>query len=99
MKKVARQCPLAVDVIFVLMQLGITVMLGFFSYFYDALNRPCVAAYGNTVPLTPVEGITDATVGINVQEHFKMAIRFGFYLSILNFGRVAINQVSIWYKN
>lgn len=28
-----------------------------------------------------------------------MAIRFGFYLSILNFSRVIINQVGIWIKS
>jgi len=28
-----------------------------------------------------------------------MAIRFGFYLSLLNFSRVVINQVGIWLKN
>lgn len=28
-----------------------------------------------------------------------MAIRFGFYLLILNFARVVINQLSIWLKS
>jgi hypothetical protein len=28
-----------------------------------------------------------------------MAIRFGFYLSILNLIRVGVNQVGIWIKN
>ena len=73
-------------------------MLGFFSYFYDALDRPCSAAYGNNAPTASTVNI-DATQAINVQSRFRMAIRFGFYLSVLNFGRVAINQVSIWYKN
>jgi uncharacterized membrane protein YciS (DUF1049 family) len=34
-----------------------------------------------------------------VQRRFKMAIRFGFYLAILNFARVIINQVGIWIKS
>lgn len=40
-KKVARKCPVVVDVIFVCMQLGLTLTFGFFSYYYDAINRPC----------------------------------------------------------
>lgn len=41
----------------------------------------------------------DATVGINMQNKFKMAIRFGFYLTILNFVRVIVYQIGIWMKN
>lgn len=34
-----------------------------------------------------------------MQERFKIAIRFGFYISILNLIRVIVNQVGIWLKN
>jgi hypothetical protein len=95
-KKIVRQCPILVDVIIVLVQLGLTVTLGFFSYYYNAIDRPCSAAYGDTFPLT-LSG--DATIGVDVQRRFTMAIRFGFYLSILNLIRVIVNQVGIWIKN
>lgn len=41
----------------------------------------------------------DATQGVNVQHRFKMAIRFGFGILVLNFVRVIINQVGIWLKS
>jgi hypothetical protein len=40
-----------VDIVFVSLQLGLTVTLGFFSYYYQALSHPCYAAYGDTTPL------------------------------------------------
>lgn len=33
-KKIERKCPIVVDVIVVLVQLGLAVLLGFFSYYY-----------------------------------------------------------------
>jgi len=67
-------------------------MLGFFSYFYDEIDRPCRAAYGNTEPLPADTGdVMDATQAIDVQKNFRMAIRFGFYLTLLNFSRVIIS--------
>ena len=62
-KKIARKCPIVVDVIFVLMQLGLSLTFGFFSYYYDAIDRPCSAAYGNQIPL-PSAG--EATIGVNI---------------------------------
>jgi hypothetical protein len=87
-KKIGRKCPVFVDVIFILMQLGLALTFGFFSYYYDAIHRPCTAAYGSVIPL-PADGT--ATIGRNVQFRFKLIIRFGFYLSILNFIRVVVN--------
>jgi hypothetical protein len=85
-----------VDVIFILMQLGLALTFGFFSYHYVAIHRPCKAAYGSVIPLPPDGG---ATIGKDVQFRFKLIIRFGFYLSILNFIRVVVNQIGIWLKS
>jgi hypothetical protein len=79
------------------LQLGLTIALGFFSYFYEALENPCYAAWGDDQPIA--DETLSATDGIDVQRRFKMAIRFGFYLSLLNFSRVIINQIGIWLKN
>jgi len=38
-KKIGRKCPVLVDVIFVLMQLGLALTFGFFSYYYVAIHR------------------------------------------------------------
>jgi len=95
-KKIGRKCPVLVDVIFILMQLGLALTFGFFSYNYDAIHRPCKAAYGSVIPLPPDGG---ATIGKDVQFRFKLIIRFGFYLSILNFIRVVVNQIGIWLKS
>lgn len=32
----------------------------------------------------------------NVTERFQIAIRFGFWLTVINFGRAVCAQVSIW---
>lgn len=98
-KKIVRKCPVLVDVIFVLMQLGMALTLGFFSYYYDALDRPCSAAFGDKIPMITTGDDATDTVGTNVQAKFTMAIRFGFYLSLLNFTRVIINQIGIWIKS
>jgi hypothetical protein len=95
-KKIGRKCPVLVDVIFILMQLGLALTFGFFSYYYVAIHRPCKAAYGSVIPLPPDGG---ATIGKDVQFRFKLIIRFGFYLSILNFIRVVVNQIGIWLKS
>ena len=72
------------------MQLGLLLTLGFFSYYYDAIERPCQATYGDKKPLD-LDDSDDATIGIDVQRRFTMAIRFGFYISLLNFLREIIN--------
>jgi hypothetical protein len=96
-KKIVRKCPVLVDVIFVLMQLGMALTLGFFSYYYKAIDRPCSATYGDTSPM--INPKSAGSVGTDVQSKFTMAIRFGFYLAILNFSRVVINQIGIWIKS
>jgi hypothetical protein len=50
-KKIVRKCPVVVDTIIVLLQLGLTVTFGFFAYYYQAINRKCVAATGSEYPL------------------------------------------------
>jgi hypothetical protein len=39
-------------VIFIIIQLGLALTFGFFSYYYEAINNPCSAAYGNETPLS-----------------------------------------------
>jgi len=53
----------------------------------------CKAAYGSNLIVT-----TQATNSINVSRNFRMAIRFGFWITILNFIRAVINQLGIRYK-
>lgn len=94
-RKIVRKCPVLVDVIVILIQLGLLVTLGFFSYYYPSIKVPCYAAYPEPQPI----GNGGATIGRDVTRRFKIAIRFGFYLSILNFLRVVANQVGIWLKS
>lgn len=79
-----------------MLQLGLTVTFGFFSYYYPEINRSCVAATGAQVPIIASQV---STVGVDVTVNFRMAIRAGFYLSVLNFSRVIVNQVGIWLKS
>jgi|APCry1669190924_1035324.scaffolds.fasta_scaffold10865_1 hypothetical protein len=66
----------------------------YFSYFNAGLEAiDCYVAYGNNAPLnsTMIDSneINDQT--INVSHRFRMAIRFGFYITVLNFLRALIN--------
>jgi hypothetical protein len=66
----------------------------YFSYFNAGLEViDCYVAYGNNAPLnaTMIDSneINDQT--INVSHRFRMAIRFGFYITVLNFLRALIN--------
>lgn len=62
-KKIIRKCPIVVDALVVLLQLGLALTFGFFAYYYDAIDRPCQAAYGDNIPL-PLTG--EATIGVDV---------------------------------
>ena len=78
-----------------MIQLGIALTFGFFSYYYEDINYKCYAAYGDKTPLT--SGYV--TVGKDVTKRFRISIRFCFYLTLLNFIRVIVNQVGIWLKS
>lgn len=52
-KEIVRKCPVLVDVVFVCLQLGLALTLGFFSYFYPVLdNRQCAAVANSDLPIT-----------------------------------------------
>ena len=54
----------------------------------------CKAAYGSNTLI-----INNNTDSINVSRNFRIAIRFGFWITILNFVRAVINQLGIKFKS
>ena len=83
------------DVIIFLTQLLLAACFIYFAYFYKPIDElQCRAAYGDNEIV-----LTSNTNTINVSKNFKMAIRFGFWITILNFSRAVINQLGIKYKS
>lgn len=92
--RITRKLPLVADIIIFLTQLLLAACFIYFAYFYTPMDTyECKAAYGSTLIVT-----TQATNSINVSKNFRMAIRFGFWITILNFIRAVINQLGIRYK-
>ena len=61
----------------------------YFAYFFDFDNQ-CMADNASDVPL-----LEDSNIhGIDVGSRFKMGIRFGFWLSFVNFARATLAQVA-----
>ena len=93
---ITRKLPIVADVIIFLTQLLLAACFIYFAYFYKPIDTlTCYAAYGDDQPVPQGSN----TYAINVSKNFRMAIRFGFWITILNFTRAVINQLGIRYKS
>ena len=73
----------------------ILVSYCYVAYFYDSLDSPnCHADVNSDVPLIDGSSIS----GINVTRHFKLAIRMGFWLTMLTFSRAIIAQIGLYLR-
>lgn len=94
---IKRRLPLVADATIFLTQLLLAGCFIYFAYFYKPIDTlTCYAVYGADQPILPENTITNA---INVARNFRMAIRFGFWITVLNFTRAVINQLGIRYKS
>lgn len=65
------------------------------AYIYGELHEnSCVANSYNTEPLTGTD-----TWGINVTRRFRIAIRWGFWMSLLNISRSVLAYVALQMKS
>ena len=65
------------------------------TFFYGKLNTiDCYADATIDIPLDEVSSIQ----GIDVSGRFKMAIRWGFWMSFINFSRATLAQVAFYMK-
>lgn len=65
------------------------------TFFYGKLNLiECYADKNLDVPLKELSSVQ----GIDVSGRFKMAIRWGFWMSFLNFARATLAQVAFYLK-
>lgn len=94
-KPVARIIPAFIDFIIIGAQVVVFGGFMYMAYFYKPLgDKDCEAdAYNNT----PIAGID--TVGANVSLRFRMSIRWGFWLSLMNIGRSVLAQVALKIKS
>ena len=65
----------------------------YFAYIYKKLDEDTCYANAYSQEAFPEQS---AMVGINVTSRFKCAIRFGFWIAVLNIIRATIQQISIW---
>lgn len=95
---ITRRLPIVADVIIFLVQLLLAACFIYFAYFYKPIDTlTCYAAYGDSQAI--IEKSSTSTLAINVAKNFRMAIRFGFWITVLNFTRAVINQLGIRYKS
>ena len=64
------------------------------SFFFGLKHRNCVADAKTNLPLDDESSME----GSNVALRFKMAIRWGFWMSFLNFVRATLAQIAFYYK-
>ena len=89
-----RRTPVALDITVFIAQVVIFLSFFYFAYFYDLDKHKCYAGNGTDIPLA-----TDSDIhGVDVARRFKMAIRFGFWMSFINAGRAALAQVAFFTK-
>ena len=90
-----RKLPIVLDVSIFVMQLCIFVGYLYMTFFYGKLNTiDCHADSTINVPLDSVSSMQ----GIDVSGRFKMAIRWGFWMSFINFARATLAQVAFYMK-
>ena len=90
-----RKLPIVLDISIFVMQLFIFVGYCYMTFFYGELNTiQCVADPALDVPLSHISDIQ----GIDVTRRFRMAIKWGFWMSFLNFARATLAQVAFYLK-
>ena len=90
-----RFVPKAVDYLIGFLQFAILVAYFYSAYLYNSLDSPdCHGDVNSDVPLVGASSIT----GVNVTKHFKIAIRMGFWLSLLTFTRAILAQVGLYLR-
>jgi len=95
---ITRRLPIVADILIFIVQLLLAACFIYFAYFYKPIDTlTCYAAYGDNQAI--VEKSSTSTLAINVAKNFRMAIRFGFWITVLNFTRAVINQLGIRYKS
>ena len=82
------------DIAIFIFQVVIFFAFLYFAYFDDLDDQKCIAGNGIDMPLAADSDIN----GIDVARRFKMAIRFGFWLSFINFCRATLAQVAFLTK-
>ena len=90
-----RKLPVMLDILIFLLQLVIFVGYLYMTFFYGDLNTiTCKADAGLDVPISPISSLE----GVDVSARFKMAIRWGFWMSFLNFARATLAQFAFYLK-
>ena len=64
------------------------------AYFFGMNKSRCEADSRSLVPLDPESN----TRGVDAAGRFKMAIRWGFWMSFFNSARAALSQVALYMK-
>lgn len=74
----------------------VAVLFGYLymAYLWNDFTTVCHADVKSDVPLGPASNIT----GVNVNSYFKMAVRWGFWMSFLTFMRAILAQVGLCLK-
>ena len=92
---VVRFVPKAVDYVIGFLQFAILAAYCYVAYFYDSLDSPeCKGDSESIVPL-----LSDSSIqGVNVTEHFKIAIRMGFWITLLTFTRAVLAQIGLFLR-
>lgn len=92
---VVRLVPKFIDYAIFLIQLTILGSYFYVAYFYEGLGAtPCVADFNSDVPLAR----NASNSGVDVAKYFKIAIRWGFWMSLLTFIRAILAQVGLYLK-
>ena len=90
-----RFVPKALDYAIGFLQLAILGSYFYVAYIYDSLDNPnCFGDSNSSIPLPPGASIQ----GVNVTRHFKLAIRMGFWLSLLTFSRAILAQIGLFLR-
>lgn len=87
-----RIVPQFIDYIIFFIQLTILGSYFYVAYIWDGLNDiDCKADINNNTPLK-----SDASnLSVNVSKHFSVAIRWGFWMSLLTFVRAILAQIGL----
>ena len=94
-RAVIRCLPAFIDFIILGIQLTIFVSYLYIAYFSPNFGEvACRADYNSDEPLGPQDAIT----GVDVSRQFRIAIRWGFWMSFLVFFRAILAQVGLYLK-
>ena len=91
---VERRIPAAVDIVIFIAQVLVFLSFLYMAYFFGMNKSSCRADINSIVPLKP----DSHTRGVDVARRFKMAIRWGFWMSFFNSARAALSQVALYMK-